>query len=79
MCDRGSFSAAGKALYLSTVSVMKHVDSLEAELGARLFDRSSKCAAPTEARRVAGTPAPVKAAFRFGGYNRGTLDARERD
>ena len=49
VCDRGSFSAAGKALYLSAVSVMKHVDSLEAELGVRLFDRSNKGAVTTEA------------------------------
>lgn len=49
VCDRGSFSAAGKALYLSAVSVMKHIDSLESELGAKLFDRSNKGVAPTEA------------------------------
>lgn len=49
VCNQGSFSAAGKSLYLSAVSVMKHVDSLEAELGARLFDRSNKGATPTEA------------------------------
>lgn len=49
VCVRGSFSAAGKRLYLSAVSVMKHVDSLEAELGARLFERSNKGAVPTEA------------------------------
>ena len=47
--ERGSFSAAGKALYLSAVSVMKHMDSLEAELGAKLFDRSNRGAVPTDA------------------------------
>ena len=49
VCDCGSFSAAGKALYLSAVSVMKHVDSLESELGVRLFVRTNKGAVPTEA------------------------------
>lgn len=47
--ERGSFSAAGKALYLSAVSVMKHVESLESELGVKLFERSNRGAAPTEA------------------------------
>ena len=52
VCDRGSFSAAGKALYLSAVSVMKHVDSLETELGTKLFARSNRGVLPTEAGRV---------------------------
>ncbi|MBO7702028.1 MAG: LysR family transcriptional regulator [Eggerthellaceae bacterium] len=47
--ERGSFSAAGKVLYLSAVSVMKHVESLESELGVKLFERSNRGAAPTEA------------------------------
>ena len=46
---RGSFSAAGKALYLSAVSVMKHVESLESELGVKLFERSNRGVAPTKA------------------------------
>lgn len=49
VADRGSFSAAGKALFLSAVSIMKHVDSLEHELGARLFERSNKGVVLTEA------------------------------
>lgn len=47
--ERGSFSAAGKALYLSAVSVMKHVESLESELGVKLFERSNRGTEPTEA------------------------------
>ena len=47
--EQGSFSAAAKALYLSPVSVMKQVDSLESELGARLFERSPRGARLTAA------------------------------
>jgi predicted ATPase/DNA-binding transcriptional LysR family regulator len=36
----GSFSRAAEELYVSQPAVSKHVASLEAELGARLFDRS---------------------------------------
>jgi predicted ATPase/DNA-binding transcriptional LysR family regulator len=36
----GSFSRAADELYVSQPAVSKHVASLEAELGARLFDRS---------------------------------------
>ncbi|MBQ9000869.1 MAG: LysR family transcriptional regulator [Eggerthellaceae bacterium] len=47
--EHGSFSAAGKVLYLSAVSVMRHVESLESELGVKLFERSNRGAASTEA------------------------------
>ena len=46
-----SFSKAGRKLFLSTVSVMKHVDALESEFGVRLFDRSPKGATLTPAGR----------------------------
>src|SRR5512133_3895198 len=36
----GSFSRAADELYVSQPAVSKHVASLEAELGTRLFDRS---------------------------------------
>lgn len=49
---RGSFSAAARSLFMSAVSVMKHVDSLESELGVRLFDRSNKGVVLTAAGRV---------------------------
>lgn len=39
---RGSFSAAGKALHLSRVSVMNQINALEEELGAPLFLRSTR-------------------------------------
>lgn len=47
VAERGSFSAAGRARFMSAVSVMKHIDSLETELGARLFERTNRGAALT--------------------------------
>ncbi len=45
----GSVSAAAKALDLHRATVMRHVDSLEEQLGARLFIRNDKGYLPTEA------------------------------
>ena len=42
VAGHGSFSSAAKALYISAVSVMKQIESLESELGVRLFDRSPR-------------------------------------
>ena len=47
--EHGSFSSAAKALYLSPVSVMKQIESLESELGVRLLDRSPRGAVPNRA------------------------------
>lgn len=46
-----SFSKAAKQLYLSTVSVMKHIDMLEADFDVKLFDRSPRGVALTPAGR----------------------------
>ena len=40
--DAGSFSKAAKRLYISPVSVIQQVNSLEARLGLRLFDRTNQ-------------------------------------
>jgi LysR family transcriptional regulator, transcriptional activator of the cysJI operon len=48
----GSFSRAGKALYLSQPAVSKHVASLEAELGVRLVVRGARAATLTPAGEV---------------------------
>lgn len=47
----GSFSAAGRALALSPAMATKHVDALERRLGVRLFHRTTRRVAPTEAGR----------------------------
>jgi DNA-binding transcriptional LysR family regulator len=46
--DEGSLSGAGRALGLSQPTVGRHVEALEAELGAPLFTRSGAGLAPTE-------------------------------
>lgn len=50
--EAGSFSAASKRLYVSAVSVKKQMDSLEAEIGARLLDRTNRGVSPTDAGAV---------------------------
>jgi len=45
----GSLSAAGRALGLTQPSVARHIDSLEAAIGARLFVRTQRGLSPTEA------------------------------
>ena len=40
--DRGSFAKAGQELFISAVSVMKQINSLEEELGLKLFNRTSQ-------------------------------------
>ena len=47
----GSLAAAGRALGLSQTMVTKHVDGLEARLGARLLHRSTRRLTLTEAGR----------------------------
>lgn len=50
--ELGSFSKAGKELSLSPVAVMKRVNSLEAQVGVPLLERTSKGAAPNAAGKV---------------------------
>jgi DNA-binding transcriptional LysR family regulator len=47
----GSFSAAARAMGLSQTMVTKHVTSLEARLGARLFQRTTRRLSLTDAGR----------------------------
>ncbi len=49
--DAGSFAAAAKALDLSAVMVGKHIQQLEAHLGARLLQRSTRRQSLTEVGR----------------------------
>ncbi|QWT17523.1 LysR family transcriptional regulator [Collinsella sp. zg1085] len=50
--DSGSFSRAAKTLYITPVSVKKQLDSLEAELGIELLERTNRGVTPTEAGRM---------------------------
>jgi len=45
----GNFSTAAKELYLTQPTVSSHIDSLEKELGVKLFERRSRKAVLTEA------------------------------
>jgi DNA-binding transcriptional LysR family regulator len=48
----GSFSAAGRAMGVSQTMVTKHVEALEARLGARLFQRTTRRLSLTDAGRL---------------------------
>lgn len=48
----GSFSQAARQLFVSVVSVKKQMDSLEAEYGIRLLDRTNRGVGLTDAGRV---------------------------
>ena len=50
--ELGSFTAAGEALYISKVAVMKQISSLEGEVGAVLFRRTNQGCSLTEAGTV---------------------------
>lgn len=50
--ELGSFNKAAKELYLSSVSVMKQVDSLEARVGAKLLERTNHGIKLTPAGKV---------------------------
>jgi DNA-binding transcriptional LysR family regulator len=52
VAQHAGFAAAARDLRLSTGAVSKHVSALEAEIGARLFDRTTRQVALTEAGRV---------------------------
>jgi DNA-binding transcriptional LysR family regulator len=47
--ETGSFAAAARRLGIATSSVTRQVDALEAKLGARLFNRSTRTVTPTSA------------------------------
>lgn len=47
-----NFSRAGDALYLTQPTISSHINSLESELGVKLFDRSSRDVIPTGAGDV---------------------------
>lgn len=50
--EAGSFTAAGKALGLGKSSISEKVAALEARLGVRLLDRTTRRLAPTEAGHI---------------------------
>ena len=52
VAQHASFAAAARALRMSTASVSKRVAALEARIGARLFDRTTRRVGLTEAGRV---------------------------
>jgi DNA-binding transcriptional LysR family regulator len=52
VAQHASFAAAARQLRMSTASVSKHVAALEARIGARLFDRTTRRVGLTEAGRV---------------------------
>ena len=51
MCvvEAGSFSKAAEQLYISAPAVIKQINSLEASLGMKLFDRTHRGLVVTEA------------------------------
>ena len=63
--DQGGFTDAARKMGISKSAVSKHISSLEARLGARLLNRTTRRVSPTEiglayydrARRVLMTPA----------------------
>lgn len=52
VAQRASFAAAARKLRISTASASKRVAALEARVGARLFDRTTRRVGLTEAGRV---------------------------
>lgn len=50
--DHGSFNKAAAALYMAQSAVSQHIQSLEAALGAQLFERSPRGVTPTPAGDV---------------------------
>ena len=58
--DRGGIAAAGRSLGLSATAASRALRELEDELAVRLFDRTTRHVAPTEAgRRLAARVAPL--------------------
>jgi DNA-binding transcriptional LysR family regulator len=52
VAQRAGFAAAGRDLRMSPAAVTKHVAALESRVGARLFDRTTRSVALTEAGRI---------------------------
>jgi DNA-binding transcriptional LysR family regulator len=52
VCEEGSFSRAGEALFLSQPTVSAHVIALERELETRLLDRMGRAVLPTPAGEI---------------------------
>jgi DNA-binding transcriptional LysR family regulator len=52
VAQRAGFAAAARELRMSTASVSKHVTALEARIGTRLLDRTTRRVGVTEAGRV---------------------------
>ena len=50
--DQGGFTDAAKKMGISKSAVSKHVSSLEARLGARLLNRTTRRVSPTEIEEV---------------------------
>jgi DNA-binding transcriptional LysR family regulator len=50
--ERGSLTAAAEALYVSQPGISLHLNSLEAYVGYKLFDRTSRKMVPTERGKV---------------------------
>src|SRR6187200_2092513 len=80
--DRGSFSAAARELHVTPGAVSKHIARLEARLGLRLFERSTRSvkltdegnAAVEHARNVlASTAGLADVASRSRGVLEGTV------
>lgn len=58
--DRGGIAAAGRSLGLSATAASRALRDLENDLGLRLFDRTTRHVAPTEAgRRLAARITPL--------------------
>ncbi|MDP1535254.1 MAG: LysR family transcriptional regulator, partial [Rubrivivax sp.] len=52
ICEAGSLLAASRRLHVAQPALSHHVAALEEELGARLFTRSNRGMAPTDAGRA---------------------------
>jgi DNA-binding transcriptional LysR family regulator len=52
VAQRAGFAAAARDLRMSPAAVTKHVSALEARVGARLFDRTTRRVGLTEAGRI---------------------------
>src|SRR5688572_13030621 len=49
LADTGSYAAAGRALHVTHVTIMRQIAALEAELGVKLFERGADGFTPTPA------------------------------
>jgi DNA-binding transcriptional LysR family regulator len=71
--DRGGIAAAGRSLGLSATAASRALRELEDDLALRLFDRTTRHVAPTEAgRRLAARIAPL-----LDGLDAAMVEARE--